>query len=94
MDELKPSEKFVDSLMVQTGFHHYEVDRPLVLVAGTPSVANTHIPPRNVNAMPIYFERALATHNGFSIISLSQSDADAHQDRGIRLENRLLETVP
>jgi hypothetical protein len=40
MDELKPTEKFVDALVVQTGFHHYEVNRPLVLTADAPSLAS------------------------------------------------------
>src|SRR2546427_498236 len=40
MDELKPSEKLVGTVMVQGGFHHYEADRPLVLTANAPSLAS------------------------------------------------------
>ena len=39
MDELKPSNKLVGAVMVQTGFHHYEADRPPVLSADAPSLA-------------------------------------------------------
>ena len=37
MDELKSSKKFVDTVMIQTGLHHYEVDWPHVFSADAPS---------------------------------------------------------
>ena len=40
MDELKPGQKFVDTIMIQTGFHHYQTDRPRVLTAEAPSLAS------------------------------------------------------
>ena len=40
MDELKPSEKLVGTVMVQAGFHHYEADRPGVLTAEAPSLSS------------------------------------------------------
>src|SRR6266446_8671340 len=40
MDELKPSEKFVETVRVETGFHHCEADRPLVPTANAPSLAS------------------------------------------------------
>ena len=40
MDELKPSEKFVGTLRVQAGFHHYELDRTRVPTAEAPSLAS------------------------------------------------------
>ena len=40
MDELQPSQKFVDTIMIQTGFHHDEADRPGVLTADGPSLAS------------------------------------------------------
>ncbi len=38
MQKMKPSDEFDGTVILQIGFHQYEVDRPLVLVAGTPSV--------------------------------------------------------
>src|SRR5882724_6512728 len=41
MDELKPSEKFVGTLIrVQAGFHHYELDRTRVPTANAPSLTS------------------------------------------------------
>src|SRR5260221_522068 len=40
MDELKASEKFVGTVMVQTGFHDDEADRFRVLTADAPSLAS------------------------------------------------------
>jgi len=40
MDELQPSEKFAGTVMIQTGFHHNEADRPRVLTADAPSLAS------------------------------------------------------
>ena len=40
MDELQPSEKFAGTVMIQTGFHHYETDRARVLTADAPSLAS------------------------------------------------------
>src|SRR5438094_10419456 len=40
MDELKPSEKLVGTVMVQADFHNYEADRARVLTANTPSLAS------------------------------------------------------
>src|SRR5207247_9664072 len=40
MDEFQPSQKFVDAIMIQTGFHHDEADRPGVLTADGPSLAS------------------------------------------------------
>jgi hypothetical protein len=40
MDELQASAKFADSVVVQTGFHHYEVNRSLVPSANAPGLAS------------------------------------------------------
>src|SRR5260370_41556608 len=40
MDEWKPSEKFVGTLRVQAGFHHYELNRTRVPTAEAPSLAS------------------------------------------------------
>jgi hypothetical protein len=39
VQELKSSDEFDGTVVVKIGLRHYEVDRPLVLVAGTPSFA-------------------------------------------------------
>jgi hypothetical protein len=38
VQELKPSDESAGTVVDKIGFHQNEVDRPLVLVAGTPSV--------------------------------------------------------
>ena len=40
MQKLKPSDEFDGTVIVKIGHHQYEVDRPLMLVAGTPSVTS------------------------------------------------------
>ena len=40
MDELKPSEKLVGTVMVQTGFHHDEADCPGVVTAVAPNLSS------------------------------------------------------
>ena len=41
MDELKPGDELAVTGMIQTGFHHYDMDRSTVLSTNAPSLAST-----------------------------------------------------